>query len=177
VEQAYSQITRPAAPLAPSGFQALDVKDISRALTMVLADVFALYLKTKNFHWHLPNPNYRHYRRMLGEQGLQLFDMTDPLAERTRKIGGTTLRSISHIARLQRILDSDSQYVVPHEMLTELCEDNIQLLASMRAAHSLCDEYGDVATAGLLKNWIDCAEERVWFLFEAGRDKTRDEQE
>lgn len=174
MEQARREVYKLAVPTALSGFRALAVKDISGALTMVLADVFALYLKTKNFHWHLSNPDYRHCRRMLGDQGRQLFDITDPLAERARKIGGNTLRSISHIARMQRMLDSDSQYVVPNEMLNELCEDNAQLLASMRAARSLCDEYGDVGTAGLLENWIDGAEERIWSLLEVGRSETQE---
>lgn len=177
MEQAHNEKVGRAALLTPSGLHASEIRGVSEALTMLLADVFALYLKTNNFRWHVSGPSYREYRQMLGQQGDQLFEMTDPLAERTRKIGGTTLRSISHIGRLQRILDNDSQYVSPLAMLSELRDDNAQLAVTMRATHSLCDEIGDVATAGLLETWIDRAEGRVWFLFEAGLGKAGDEQE
>jgi starvation-inducible DNA-binding protein len=141
-------------------------KDISSALTALLADVFALYIKTKNFHWHMSGPHFRDYHLLLDEQGEQIFAVTDAIAERVRKIGGTTLRSIGHIGRLQRVLDNDAAYVTPLDMLAELRDDNKQLAANMREAHSLCDEHGDAASASLLENWIDEAERRVWFLFE-----------
>lgn len=144
-------------------------RDISAALNAVLADTFALYLKTKNFHWHVSGPHFRDYHSMLDDQGDQLFGMTDTIAERVRKIGGTTLRSIGEIGRLQRILDNDADYVTPDDMLAELRDDNRQLAASMRELHDLCDDHGDVATASLIENWIDEAERRVWFLFETGR--------
>src|SRR3984893_6801841 len=144
-------------------------RDISRALTTLLADVFALYIKTKIFHWHMSGPHFRDYHLLLDEQGEQLFAVTDAIAERVRKIGGRTLRSIGEISRLQRVLDNDADYVTPLDMLAELRDDNKQLAAAMREAHSLCDEHGDVASASLLENWIDEAERRVWFLFEAGR--------
>lgn len=144
-------------------------RDISAALSALLADVFALYLKTKNFHWHMSGRHFRDYHLLLDEQGDQIFAMTDPLAERARKIGGTTIRSIGHIARQQRILDNDAQYVEPQDMLAELRDDNKQLVHEMRAVHTVCDEYNDVATASLLENWIDETERRTWFLFEATR--------
>jgi starvation-inducible DNA-binding protein len=144
-------------------------RDISGALTTLLADVFALYIKTKNFHWHMSGPHFRDYHLLLDEQGEQLFAVTDAIAERVRKIGGTTLRSIGEITRLQRVLDNDADYVTPLDMLAELRDDNKQLAANMREAHSLCDEHGDVASASLLENWIDEAERRTWFLFEASR--------
>lgn len=146
-------------------------RDIAVALNAVLADTFALYLKTKNFHWHVAGPHFRDYHLMLDEQGDQLFGMTDSIAERVRKIGGTTLRSIGEIGRLQRILDNDADYVAPEDMLPELRDDNKQLAANMRELHGLCDAHGDVATASLIENWIDEAEQRVWFLFEAGRNR------
>jgi starvation-inducible DNA-binding protein len=146
-------------------------RDIAVALNAVLADTFALYLKTKNFHWHVAGPHFRDYHLMLDEQGDQLFGMTDSIAERVRKIGGTTLRSIGEIGRLQRILDNDADYVAPEDMLAELRDDNKQLAANMRELHGLCDAHGDVATASLIENWIDEAEQRVWFLFEAGRNR------
>ena len=144
-------------------------RDISGALNALLADFFALYLKTKNFHWHVSGPHFRDYHLLLDEQADQLFATTDVIAERVRKIGGTTLRSIGHIARLQRVSDNDADYVTPLDMLAELREDNSQLTASMRETHNVCDEYGDVATASLLEVWIDESERRVWFLFEATR--------
>jgi len=144
-------------------------KDITAAMNSVLADVFALYLKTKNFHWHLSGPHFRDYHLMFDEQGDQLFAMTDPIAERVRKLGGTTLRSISHISKLQSISDNNADFVEPSDMLTELCQDNIRLTARMRAAHDVCGEYNDTATASLIENWIDESERRSWFLFESSR--------
>lgn len=144
-------------------------RDIPAALRALLADVFALYLKTKNFHWHVSGRHFRDYHLLLDEQGEQIFAMTDDIAERARKIGGTTLRSIGQIAREQRILDNDADYVDPQDMLAELRGDNQQLTREMRRVHELCDEYGDVATASLLENWIDETERRIWFLYETGR--------
>ncbi len=162
--------TRRKAPLAtPTGLGAQATRDISGALNALLADFFALYLKTKNFHWHISGPHFRDYHLLLDEQADQLYATTDDIAERTRKVGGTTLRSIGHIARLQRVLDNDADYVTPPDMLAELRDDNMQLAARMRETHDVCDEHGDVATASLLENWIDQAERRVWFLFEASR--------
>jgi starvation-inducible DNA-binding protein len=131
--------------------------------------VFTLYLKTKNFHWHLSGPHFREYHLMLDEQGEKIFAMTDAIAERARKIGGTTLRSIGHIGLLKRILDNDVDYVTPSDMLAELADDNKQLVAYMRATHAVCDEHNDVATASLLENWIDDGERRIWFLYESTR--------
>ena len=141
--------------------------DISGALNALLADMFALYLKTKNFHWHVSGPHFRDYHLMLDEQGEQIFATTDDIAERVRKIGGTTLRSIGNIARLQRVQDNDADFVSPPDMLAELRDDNKDLTQRMREVHNVCDEHGDVATASLLENWIDEAERRTWFLFEA----------
>jgi starvation-inducible DNA-binding protein len=158
------------APLAtPTDLDSNAVRDLSGALTTLLADMFALYLKTKNFHWHVSGPHFRDYHLMLDEQGDQIFATTDAIAERVRKIGGTTLRSIGQISRQQRIPDNDADFVTPLDMLAELRQDNLQLTASMRETHDLCDEYGDVATASLLEVWIDEAERRTWFLFEASR--------
>lgn len=158
------------APLStPSDLGAEAVRDISAALNLALADFFALYLKTKNFHWHVSGPNFRDYHLMLDEQSEQILAATDDIAERVRKIGGTTLRSIGHIARLQRVLDNDADFVSPQDMLAELRDDNKQLVASLREAHNVCDEHGDVASASLIENWIDEAERRTWFLFEAAR--------
>lgn len=154
----------------PTGLAEEATRDIAGALTALLADVFALYLKTKNFHWHMSGPHFRDYHLLLDDQGDQLIAVTDPLAERVRKIGGTTLRSIGHIGRLQRLADNDADFVTPQDMLAELRDDNRVLIASMRAAHSLCDEYGDSASTSLIENWIDEAEQRVWFLFEASRN-------
>jgi starvation-inducible DNA-binding protein len=153
----------------PTSLGADATHDIAGALNALLADVFALYIKTKNFHWHVSGPHFRDYHLMLDEQGEQLFAITDDIAERVRKIGGTTLRSIGQIGRLQRVLDNNADFVTPDDMLAELRDDNRQLAASMRETHGVCDEHGDVATASLLENWIDEAERRVWFLFEAGR--------
>src|SRR6187402_2981521 len=149
------------------------VKEIAASLTALLADVFTLYIKTKNFHWHMSGSHFRDYHLLLDEQADQIFAMTDDIAERARKIGGTTLRSIGHIAREQRILDNDADYVDPQDMLAELRSDNQQLTREMRRVHELCDEYGDVATASVLENWIDESERRVWFLYESGRTGPR----
>jgi starvation-inducible DNA-binding protein len=158
------------APLqTPTDLKAKAVQDISGALNILAADMFALYLKTKNFHWHVSGPHFRDYHLLLDEHGDQIFATIDAIAERVRKIGGTTLRSISHIGRLQRILDNDADYVTPPDMLSELRDDNRQLTTSLREAHGLCDEHGDVASASLLEVWIDEAERRTWFLFEATR--------
>jgi starvation-inducible DNA-binding protein len=143
------------------------VRDISGALNILLADMFALYLKAKNFHWHMSGPHFRDYHLLLDEHAEQIFATTDAIAERIRKIGGTTLRSIGHIGRLQRFLDNDADYVTPLDMLAELRDDNKQLAANLRGTHGLCDEHRDVASASLLENWIDEAERRTWFLFEA----------
>jgi starvation-inducible DNA-binding protein len=144
-------------------------RDIAAALTTLLADVFALYVKTKNFHWHMSGPHFRDYHLLLDEHSDQIFAMTDDIAERARKIGGTTLRSIGQISRQQRVLDNDAEFVTPEDMLAELRDDNRQLTASMRELHGLCDEFNDVATASMIENWIDQTERRVWFLFEATR--------
>ncbi|HRO10042.1 DNA starvation/stationary phase protection protein [Amaricoccus sp.] len=145
------------------------VRDVSEGLATLLADTFALYLKTKNFHWHMSGPHFRDFHLMLDEQSAQIFAMTDPIAERARKIGGTTLHSIGEIARRQRIPDNDADYVDPQDMLAELASDNQQCVAAMRSLHATCDEHNDVATASLLENWIDEGERRAWFLFEATR--------
>lgn len=144
--------------------------DIAGSLNVVLADVFALYMKTKNFHWHMSGPHFRDYHLMLDEQADELFAMTDPLAERIRKLGGKTLRSIGHISRMQTIQDNDSDFVEPSKILEELCENNKALVASLRSAHAVCDDNDDIATASLIENWIDETEERTWFLFEADRN-------
>ncbi|MDR6664687.1 DNA starvation/stationary phase protection protein [Rhizobium sp. 1399] len=153
----------------PSDLPTNAITDISAALTALLADVFALYVKTKNFHWHMSGPHFRDYHLMLDEQAEQIFDMTDEVAERARKIGGTTLRSIGQIARQQRIPDNDADYVTPEDMLSELREDNLHLVSILRQVHEVCDEHNDVATASLIENWIDQSERRTWFLFETTR--------
>lgn len=145
------------------------VKDICAALNGILADVFALYIKTKNFHWHMSGPHFRDYHLLLDEQASQIYAMTDPIAERVRKIGGSTLRSIGGIARAQRVLDNDAEYVEPLDMLAELREDNKELTARLRETHNVCDEHRDVATTSLIEVWIDETEWRTWFLFEASR--------
>ena len=160
---------RSAALHTPTDLTSNATQDIAAGLNLLLADAFALYLKTKNFHWHMSGPHFRDYHLLLDEQSEQIFATTDALAERVRKIGGTTLRSIGHIARLQRVLDNDADYVTPHDMLAELRDDNRQLVGRMRETHGVCDEHGDVASASLLENWIDEAEKRVWYLFEANR--------
>jgi starvation-inducible DNA-binding protein len=155
----------------PTALSENAVHDISEALKLLLSDAFALYLKTKNFHWHMSGPHFRDYHLMLDDQSDQVFAMTDAIAERARKIGGTTVRSIGQIARLQRIADNDAEYVEPLDMIAELRDDNAILTQNMRETHSLCDETGDVATASLLENWIDESEKRIWFLFECGRHR------
>ena len=153
----------------PTDLTAEATRDITGALNAILADVFALYLKTKNFHWHMSGPSFRDYHLLLDEQADQLYAMTDPIAERVRKIGGSTIRSVGHIARTQRVLDNDAAFVTPSDMLAELREDNKQLVARLREAHAVCDEHRDIATASLIEVWIDESERRTWFLFEAGR--------
>jgi starvation-inducible DNA-binding protein len=158
-----------AALRTPTALGSAAARDLAGALNALLADAFALYLKTKNFHWHMSGPHFRDYHLLLDEQADELYATTDPIAERVRKVGATTLKSIGHIRRLQRVLDNDADYVTPLDMLAELRDDNQQLAQRMRETHSVCDEHGDVATASLLENWIDEAERRVWFLFEATR--------
>jgi starvation-inducible DNA-binding protein len=158
------------APLAtPTDLKPNAVRDLAGELNILLADMFGLYLKTKNFHWHVSGPHFRDYHLLLDEQSEQIFATTDAIAERVRKIGATTLRSIGHVSRLQRIRDNDADFVTPMDMLAELRDDNKQLTTRMREIHDLCDESGDVATASLLEVWIDEAERRTWFLFEATR--------
>jgi starvation-inducible DNA-binding protein len=158
------------APLeTPTDLGASATRDVAAAMNLVLADVFALYLKTKNFHWHMSGPHFRDYHLLLDEHADQIFAMTDPIAERVRKLGRLTLRSIGEIARLQRIDDNDADYVEPSDMLAELREDNQALVARMREAHEVCDEARDIATASLIEVWIDETERRTWFLFESGR--------
>jgi len=160
------------APLAtPTDLTRSASKDISGAMNAILADVFALYLKTKNFHWHMSGPHFRDYHLLLDEQAEQLFAMTDPIAERIRKIGGLTLRSIGHISRIQRVLDNDAEYVEPLDMIAELADDNKTLGARLREAHNVCDEHRDVATASLIEGWIDETERRTWFLSEIKRGR------
>jgi starvation-inducible DNA-binding protein len=157
----------------PTDLSPAATRDIAGGMNAILADVFALYLKTKNFHWHLSGPHFRDYHLMFDEQGDQLFAMTDPIAERVRKVGGSTLTSIGQIARLQRVVDNDAEYVEPEDMLAELCEDNKTLVARLREVHNVCDEHRDIATASLIEGWIDETERRTWFLFEAsGREMT-----
>jgi len=158
------------APLKTRSYiQPESVREISGALNKLLADVFALYLKTKNFHWHMSGPHFRDYHLLLDEQGEQIFAITDDIAERVRKIGGMTIRSIGEISRMQRLLDNDADFVTPEDMLSELYEDNRALELSMKSAHDLCGQAGDVATTSLLETWIDEAQRRTWFLFEAAR--------
>jgi len=163
---------RRTAPLdTPSDLASGAAKDIAAAMNLMLADVFALYLKTKNFHWHMSGPHFRDYHLLLDEQADQIYAMADPIAERIRKLGGTTLRSIGHIARTQRVLDNDAGYVEPLDMLAELREDNKEMAARLREAHNVCDEHRDIATASLIEVWIDETERRTWFLFEASRKR------
>jgi starvation-inducible DNA-binding protein len=162
---------RQRAPLAtPTDLQKAATKDIAGAMNAILADVFALYMKTKNFHWHMSGPHFRDYHLLLDEQADQLYAMTDPIAERIRKVGGSTLRSIGHIGRTQRVLDNDAEYVEPSDMLAELREDNKMLAARLREAHNVCEDHRDIATASLIEVWIDETERRTWFLFEASRE-------
>jgi len=164
---------RHSSPLeTPTDLGANASSDIASGMNSVLADVFALYLKTKNFHWHMSGPHFRDYHLLLDEQADQLFAMTDAIAERIRKVGGTTLRSIGHIARLQRVEDNDAEYVDPLNMLAELREDNQRLAGRLREAHDVSDGRRDIATASLIENWIDETERRTWFLFESSRKGT-----
>src|ERR1700723_98815 len=161
---------RQSAPLGtPTGLGTKASQDISGGMNAILADVFALYLKTKNFHWHMSGPHFRDYHLLLDEQGEQIFAMTDVLAERVRKVGGVTLPSIGEISRNQRILDNDAPFVTPQDMLAELREDNATLARSFRAAHEVADEHGDVGTTSQLEVYIDETERRTWFLNEASR--------
>ena len=160
---------RMASLTTPTDLPSNAVRDIAGALNLLAADMFALYVKTKNFHWHVSGPHFRDYHLLLDEQADQIFATIDPITERVRKIGGTTLRSVGHVARLQRILDNDADFVTPLDMLAELREDSKQVVAALRETHGLCDEHGDVATASLIEVWIDEAERRTWFLFEACR--------
>jgi starvation-inducible DNA-binding protein len=160
---------RQASLITPTDLDPDASRDIAGGMNAILADVFALYLKTKNFHWHMSGAHFRDYHLLLDEQADQLYAMTDPIAERIRKIGGTTLRSIGHIARTQRVQDNDAQYVEPLDMLAELREDNKELAARLREVHDVCDEHRDIATASLIETWIDETERRTWFLFEATR--------
>jgi starvation-inducible DNA-binding protein len=164
-----TQESRAAKTNNPDGFEAQEVKDLSGVLNALLADVFALYIKTKNFHWHMNGPHFRDYHLLLDEHGDQIFKMTDDIAERVRKIGGETIRSIGHIARLQRIADNDQEFVSARDMLVELHTDNRTLVDSLRAAHELASRFNDYATTSLIEVWIDEAERRAWFLFEATR--------
>ncbi len=158
------------APLGtPTDLKVAATTDIAGALNAILADVYAIYLKTKNFHWHMSGPHFRDYHLMLDEQAIQLFAMTDPIAERIRKVGGPTLRSIGHIARTQRVLDNDATYVEPSDMLAELRDDSLALAARLREAHDVCNEHRDIASASLIEVWIDETERRTWFLFESTR--------
>jgi starvation-inducible DNA-binding protein len=161
---------RQAAPLdTPTDLKAAATRDIAAAMNAILADVFAMYVKTKNFHWHMSGPHFRDYHLLLDEHADQLYAMTDPIAERIRKLGGSTLRSIGHIARTQRVLDNDAEYVEPLDMLAELRQDNQDLAARLREVHNVCDEHRDIATASLIEVWIDETERRTWFLFESSR--------
>lgn len=163
-------MTKVSTPLkTPTDLSAEGVDAISTALNGLLADSFAVYLKTKNFHWHISGPHFRDYHRLLDEQAEEILDATDDLAERVRKIGGTTLRSIGHVARLQSVKDNDADFVSASDMLAELRDDNLAYVAALRKAHDICDKYNDVAGASLIENWIDQAEKRVWFLFEIGQ--------
>ena len=162
--------TQRMAPLkTPTGLSAEATRDIAGGLNALLADMFALYLKTKNFHWHMSGPHFRDYHLLLDEHADQIYGATDAIAERVRKLGGTTVRSIGHISRLQRVLDNDADYVTPSDMLAELRDDNMQTAARMRETHGVCDEHGDVASASLLETWIDECERRIWFLFQVTR--------
>ena len=160
---------RVAALATPTDLKPNAVRDISGALNILLSDMLALYLKTKNFHWHVSGPHFRDYHLLLDDQSDQIYAMVDPIAERARKLGGNALRSIGQVKKLQRVLDNDADYVTPQDMLAELREDNQTLTRNMRVLHEVCDEHNDVATASLLENWIDETEKRAWFLFEASR--------
>ena len=163
-------VHRQMAPLiTPTDLKPKATRDIAGGMNALLADVFALYFKTKNFHWHLSGPHFRDYHLLLDDQATQIDAMTDVIAERVRKLGAGTIKSIGHVKRLQRVLDNDAEYVTPHDMLAELREDNKELLKHMRILHEVADEHGDIATASLIENWVDETEQRVWFLFETGR--------
>jgi len=155
--------------VTPTDLSRTATQDISGAMNAILADVFALYLKTKNFQWHLSGPHFRDYHLLIDERGEQILAMTDPIAERVRKVGGSTLHSIGHIARTQRILDNDAAFVEPSDMLAELREDNKALAGRLREAHNVCEQHRDIATASFIEGWIDETERRTWFLYEAGR--------
>jgi starvation-inducible DNA-binding protein len=158
-----------AALATPTDLGANATKDITGGLNILSADVLALWMKTKNFHWHVSGPHFRDYHLLLDDQSDQIYAMVDPIAERARKLGGNALRSIGQVKKLQRVLDNDADYVTPQDMLAELREDNQTLTRNMRILHEVCDEHNDVATASLLENWIDETEQRAWFLFEASR--------
>ncbi|HEY8311301.1 MAG TPA: DNA starvation/stationary phase protection protein, partial [Gemmatimonadaceae bacterium] len=160
---------RQAALATPTDLSTAAARDVAAALNVILADVFALYLKTKNFHWHMSGPHFRDYHLLLDEQADQLFAMTDPIAERVRKLGEITVRSIGQIARTQRVLDNDAAFVEPSDMLAELRDDNKALAGSLRETHNVCEEHRDVASASLIEVWIDETERRTWFLFESGQ--------
>jgi starvation-inducible DNA-binding protein len=164
-----SKEKRKAALKTPSSFGENAIKDLSGALNELLADIFALYIKTKNFHWHVSGPHFRDYHLLLDDQAAEVFATTDDIAERVRKIGGTTLRSVGQIAKMTRVADNDADFVTADDMLAELREENLALVSRMRSVHDLCDEHGDIATASLIENWVDQAERRVWFLYETSR--------
>lgn len=168
-----AQMTRVARIATTTDLGADATRELAAATNALLADVFALYLKTKNFHWHVSGPHFRDWHELLDQHATELYDMTDTLAERVRKLGQRTLRSIGEISRLQRILDNDADAVEPHAMLAELAEDHRTMTGRMRELHELCDAHRDVATASLLENWIDASEKRAWFLFEATRSATK----
>ena len=169
-----NNVHRPGALSTPSDLKPSATREIAAALNGVLADVFALYVKTKNFHWHMSGPHFRDYHLLMDEQAADILGATDDMAERVRKIGGTTLRSIGHIAKLQTIEDNDADFVPPAVMLKELMDDNKKVAARMREAHEVCDEHDDIASASLIENWIDQTEKRTWFLFEAARGASND---
>ena len=153
----------------PTDLGANATKDIAGGLAILAADVLALWMKTKNFHWHVSGPHFRDYHLLLDDQSDQIYAMVDPIAERSRKLGGKALHSIGQVKKLQRVLDNDADYVSPQDMLAELREDNKQLAKNMRVLHEVCDEHNDIATASLIENWVDETEQRTWFLFEAAR--------
>ena len=153
----------------PTDLGANATKDIAGGLAILAADVLALWMKTKNFHWHVWGPHFRDYHLLLDDQSDQIYAMVDPIAERSRKLGGKALHSIGQVKKLQRVLDNDADYVSPQDMLAELREDNKQLARNMRVLHEVCDEHNDIATASLIENWVDETEQRTWFLFEAAR--------
>ena len=170
-DKAQTQSTASSAPLAtPTDLDRKGTQEIAKGMNGLLADVFAIYLKTKNFHWHMSGPHFRDYHLMLDDQGDQLYAMTDPIAERIRKLGCQTLRSIGHISRSQRVKDNDADFVAPSDMLVELLEDNKHLAKQLREVHAVCDKNDDIASASLLENWIDETERRTWFLFESSRN-------